>query len=91
MSSLRRLLFFVVIPVIIISGCESLKSSRAILPIKEYELMIAGRLDANYVGTANCLAACHFHDKIRRDFEASTMGVQLSKKSGMPLIIRTGG
>ena len=86
MILLRNLLFLFIVPAIVLSGCESLKSSKAILPIKEYELMIAGRLDANYVGTATCLSACHYHDRIKRDFDASTMGVQLSKKSGMPLV-----
>ncbi len=77
----------VVLPVTIaISGCESLKSSRAILPMKEYERMIVGRLDAQYVGTQNCLSACHYHDEIRHNLDASTMGVQLSRKSGMPLV-----
>lgn len=70
----------------VLSGCESLKVSRPVGPIKEYEKMIAGRLDANYVGTATCLAACHAHDRIKRDFDASTMGAQLSPKSGMPLV-----
>jgi DmsE family decaheme c-type cytochrome len=69
-----------------LTGCEALKASKPIIPVKEYERMIAGRLDANYVGTRTCLSACHFHDKIRRDFEASTMGAQLSSKSGMPLV-----
>ncbi len=71
---------------IFLAGCETLKVSKPILPMKEYERMIAGRLDANYVGTRNCLSACHVHDKIKQDFDASTMGVQLSKKSGMPLV-----
>jgi DmsE family decaheme c-type cytochrome len=48
--------------------------------------MLVGRLDANYVGNTNCLSACHFHDQIKQDFDASTMGVQLSKASGMPLV-----
>ncbi|GBD98533.1 cytochrome c nitrite reductase pentaheme subunit [bacterium BMS3Abin07] len=72
--------------IIIVAGCESLKSSKPILPMKEYEKMLIGRLDADYIGTRNCLSACHYHDKIRRDFEASTMGAQLSKKSGMPIV-----
>lgn len=72
--------------VMLVAGCESLKSSKAILPIKEYEVMIVGRLDAQYVGTQNCLSACHYHDRIKRDFDASTMGVQLSRKSGMPIV-----
>jgi DmsE family decaheme c-type cytochrome len=72
--------------VLFAAGCAALKESRPILPIKEYEKMIAGRLDADYVGTDNCLKACHVHDKMRRDFELSTMGVQLSRESGLPLV-----
>ncbi|MDA8434187.1 MAG: hypothetical protein M0Z60_14680, partial [Nitrospiraceae bacterium] len=86
MNIVRSLLIFTAFATVLLAGCESLKSSKAILPMKEYERMIAGRLDANYVGTTTCLSACHYHDKIRRDFDASTMGVQLSKKSGMPLV-----
>lgn len=71
---------------LIFAGCETLKTSKPIMPIKEYEKMIVGRLDADYVGNAKCLSACHSHDKINRDFEASTMGAQLSKKSGMPIV-----
>jgi len=67
-------------------GCAALKESRPLLPIKEYEKMIAGRLDADYIGTDNCLKACHVHDKIRRDFDLSTMGAQLSRESGLPLV-----
>ena len=67
-------------------GCETLKASKPIIPMKEYEALIVGRLDANYVGTRNCLSACHVHDKIRTDFDASTMGAQLSRKSGMPTV-----
>jgi len=86
MTLFRGLVFFFIFPVIFFSGCESLKTSKPILPIREYERMIAGRLDANYVGTVTCLSACHYHDKVKRDFDASTMGLQLSKKSGMPLV-----
>ena len=68
------------------AGCAALKESRPILPIKEYEKMIAGRLDADYVGTDNCLKACHEHDKIRKYFDLSTMGAQLSRESGLPLV-----
>lgn len=69
-----------------LAGCESLKRAEPIVPIKEYEKMIAGRFDANYVGTGNCLKSCHFHDKIRQDFEASTMGAQMSGRTGMPIV-----
>src|ERR1700687_3873180 len=69
-----------ILGVIFAAGCAALKESRPILPIREYETMIAGRLDANYVGTDTCLRACHEHDKIRKDFDLSTMGVQLSRE-----------
>ncbi len=68
------------------AGCAALKEARPIYPIKEYEKMIAGRLDADYIGTDNCLKTCHEHDKIRRDFDLSTMGAQLSRESGLPLV-----
>jgi DmsE family decaheme c-type cytochrome len=69
-----------------VAGCAALKESNPIVPIKEYEKMLLGRLDADYVGTDTCLKACHFHDKIRKDFDLSTMGAQLSRESGMPLV-----
>ena len=68
------------------AGCATLKESRPLMPIKEYEKMIAGRLDADYIGTDACLKACHVHDKIRRDFDLSTMGAQLSREAGLPLV-----
>ncbi len=87
----RKILLFLILSALgstgmLLAGCETLKISRPIQPLKEFEKMIAGRLDANYIGTGNCLSACHYHDKIKQDFDASTMGVQLSKKSGMPLV-----
>src|SRR3990172_6351138 len=82
----RKWLATGVLGVFLAAGCAALKESRPILPIKEYEKMIAGRLDADYVGTDACLKACHVHDKIRRDFDLSTMGAQLSRESGLPLV-----
>ena len=67
-------------------GCADLKVSKPILPVREYEKMIVGNLYADYVGTQNCLAACHEHDQLKLFFDASTMGVQLKKESGMPLV-----
>lgn len=78
--------FFLFFCSLILSGCEALKTSRPIIPIKEYERMIVGRLDAEYVGTQNCLSACHYHDTIKKSLDASTMGLQLSRKSGLPLV-----
>lgn len=36
---------------LVLTNCEALKTSRPIVSIKEYERMIVGRLDAEYVGT----------------------------------------
>jgi DmsE family decaheme c-type cytochrome len=82
----KRIVLVCALLPVMFTACESLRTSKPIIPLSEYERMIAGRLDANYVGTQNCLSACHFHDKIKEDFDASTMGVQMSKKSGMPLV-----
>jgi len=71
---------------LLLGSCVSIRDSKPLLPIKEYEKMIVGRFDADYVGTENCLAACHEHDKLRQDFDASTMGAQLKKESGLPLV-----
>ncbi len=72
--------------VVFLGSCADLKESRPILPIREYEKMIVGNLEADYVGTQNCLAACHAHDRLKLAFDASTMGAQLKKESGMPLV-----
>lgn len=83
----RVLLLALILAVVAFAaGCETLKSSKPIMRAKEYERMVVGRFDANYVGTENCLSSCHYHDKIRKDFEASTMGAQLSSKSGLPVV-----
>ncbi len=81
-----KITFFLCFIMAAVSGCETLKSSKPIIPIQEYEKMLAGRIDAHYVGNDTCLSACHYHDKIKRDFEASTMGAQLSAKSGLPIV-----
>jgi DmsE family decaheme c-type cytochrome len=72
--------------VFLAAGCAALKESKPIYPIKEYEKLIAGRLDADYIGTDACLKACHYHDKLRRDFDLSVMGAQLSRDSGLPIV-----
>lgn len=68
------------------AGCESLKTSKPVIPVKEYEKMIVGRFDADYIGNTNCLKACHYHDRLRQHLEASTMGAQLSAASGLPIV-----
>lgn len=68
------------------SGCISQKQSHALLPVAEYEKMIVGRLDADYVGTDNCVSKCHKHDKITDFFRRSVHGEQVQADTGQPLV-----
>lgn len=67
-------------------GCAEMRESRSSRPIKEYEKLIAGRLDADYVGNAACTAKCHAHDAIARDFRLSVHGEQVAAGSNVPLV-----
>jgi DmsE family decaheme c-type cytochrome len=86
---LRRVLPLVLIvsiaPLFIVA-CAEMKQSKAILPVREYERMIVGRLDAEYVGTDNCVAKCHKHEKITDDFKHSVHGEQIKPEDGLPLV-----
>jgi len=68
------------------AGCASLREASVPWPVKEYEKIIAGRLDANYVGDAACTAKCHEHDAIARDFRLSIHGEQVAAETGLPLV-----
>ena len=70
----------------LLSACSALRESKPILPIREYEKMIVGRTDANYVGTDNCVAKCHKHEKIADEFKHSVHGEQLKHDSRLPLV-----
>lgn len=67
-------------------SCADLKQSKPLLPTREYEKMIVGRLDAEYVGTSNCVSKCHAHDKISDDFSHSLHGEQIKPETGLPLV-----
>jgi DmsE family decaheme c-type cytochrome len=67
-------------------SCAELKQSRPLLPMREYEKMIVGRLDADYVGTNNCISKCHAHDRIADDFSHSIHGEQIKPETGLPLV-----
>ena len=71
---------------LVLVACADLKQSKPILPIREYEKMIVGRLDAEYVGTDNCVAKCHKHDKITDDFKHSVHGEQIKPENNLPLV-----
>jgi DmsE family decaheme c-type cytochrome len=70
----------------VLVGCSAMMSSKPIMPVKEYEKLVVGRIDADYVGDNACLSKCHEHDQIKKYFDASTMGAQLSPESGLPLV-----
>ena len=87
----RPLFRYIFLPTVIalpllFSACAELKQSRPLLPVHEYEKMIVGRLDADYVGTDNCVAKCHEHDKITDDFKHSVHGEQIKPETGLPLV-----
>ncbi len=65
---------------------DALRTSRPLLPIREYERLIVGSLDADYVGTDRCLEKCHAHDSINRDFQHSVHGEQVQPTTGLPLV-----
>lgn len=78
--------FFCIVQILILQGCQNLKSNKPLLPQEEYEKMLVGDLFANYVGTENCLLACHVHDELKAHFDASTMGAQMNDEVSMPLL-----
>ncbi|MDW7645794.1 MAG: DmsE family decaheme c-type cytochrome [Desulfuromonadales bacterium] len=80
---------FLLIALGLLYACSDLPALRAdhpLLPVRAYEQLIVGRLDADYVGDANCLAQCHKHDEIHRDFQMSVHGEQISPETGLPLV-----
>ena len=71
---------------VLLSSCAELKQDRPFLPVAEYERMIVGRLDAEYVGTDNCVSKCHKHEKTADDFKHSVHGEQIRPETGLPLV-----
>jgi DmsE family decaheme c-type cytochrome len=85
LSRMAAGLLAALVPLLLLS-CAELKQSKPLLPMREYEKMIVGRLDADYVGTANCVSKCHAHDKIADDFSHSVHGEQIKPETGLPLV-----
>lgn len=67
-------------------ACSYIKDSKPLLKQTDYEKMIAGRLDADYIGTENCLFKCHEHDKINNFFKKSVHAEQIDKDTSLPLV-----
>ena len=83
MRSIMTILFAAAV---LLSACSNLKQAYPLLPVAEYEKMIVGRLDADYVGDDNCVSKCHAHDKIREFSRLSVHGEQIKPDSGLPLV-----
>ena len=72
-----------------IEACTHLDTqltSQPIAPVRDYETILVGNLEANYIGDENCLAKCHIHDRIASDFKHSIHGDQISEETGLPLV-----
>ncbi|MBA3015977.1 MAG: DmsE family decaheme c-type cytochrome [Proteobacteria bacterium] len=71
-----------------LGGCvKSLKEAKPIIVNTAYDKQLLGNLAADYVGNDACMKRCHVHAKIKRDFDASTMGAQLKiASSGMMIV-----
>jgi DmsE family decaheme c-type cytochrome len=82
----QRISAVVVVALGFLCSCAELKQSKPLLPVREYERMIVGRLDAEYVGTSNCVSKCHHHDQLSEDFTHSLHGEQIKPESGLPLV-----
>lgn len=75
--------------VVVLAACSDMSTIRQdypIKPVREYERMIVGRLDADYIGNDACLAKCHAHDKLYNDFNHSVHASQVDANSGLPLV-----
>lgn len=90
---MKRLLVFAVplsiaatIAFLLAGGCATLKTGHSIFLTKEYERMLAGPPDADYVGNDKCLKSCHDHDAKALVLQESLHGHQKEEKTGMPLV-----
>lgn len=65
---------------------SALRSDYPIQPVRDYEKLIVGRLDADYIGNEACLLKCHQHDRVLKDLHHSVHGAQIAAESGLPLV-----
>src|SRR4030067_719071 len=61
---MKKIFLVLILFIIGVSGCETIKSTKKIMPIKDYEQLLLGRIDADYIGTKNCLSACNYQNFI---------------------------
>ncbi len=82
----KYLYLLLIILVFTFFGCTYLQVSKPILKQSELEKMIAGRFDADYVGTSTCLFKCHEHDLLHEYFKKSVHAEQIAKDTALPLV-----
>lgn len=63
-----------------------MKTSRPVVPMREYEGVLVGSLFADYVGNEACLKACHDHDQTAAFLAESVHGHQMVEGTEMPLV-----
>ncbi len=78
------LLILIPLALLGLGACTAFKSSAPILAQKDYEKMLVGPLNADYVGNDNCLKACHDHDRNALFLKESVHGQQVAVDTGMP-------
>ncbi len=83
---MKKLLWLSCLVPLLLIACADMRSDKPLQPVQDYELLLAGDLEAEFVGTENCLAKCHSHDKIYKDFELSVHGEQIDVNTGLPLV-----
>ncbi len=85
----------IVIPIVMCLSCllvvactdlTTLRSAHPIAPVRAYEALMVGNLEADYIGDESCLKSCHTHDQIAKDFSHSVHGDQISEDTGLPLV-----
>jgi len=70
----------------LVVSCASMKASRPVVPMREYEKALVGSLFADYVGNEACLQACHDHDQTAEFLAGSVHGQQRVEGTEMPLV-----
>ena len=82
-ATLPLLVLVTLLPVF---SCSSLKTSRPVTPMREYEKILVGSFFADYVGNENCLKDCHAHDQTAAFLAESVHGHQKVEGGDMPLV-----
>ncbi len=87
---MKKEYFYILIFVAFFVSCSYIIESKPIIKQSELEKMIAGRFDAEYIGTDNCLRKCHEkgneHAKLADYFKKSVHAEQIDRNTHLPLV-----